>query len=129
MRYRLIPVLLIGVTRPAAAQCRTPDRDTALLQTYFRRLVVTTDPQKVGVRNRLGLHAMDSTRVVAVTDPQVCARALVGLNEAMGTPARARRIDVVAVGDDYAVRDLSGAPGERRPTIILDRSFRRRTPS
>ncbi len=103
--------------------CRSVDEESGRLLGFVRELVTTADSQSAGLRTKLGLVAMDSLNITLITDNKVCAKAVQGMNNALQTPNLIRRVDVVRVGTDFAVRDPDHPAGEWMPTMILDKKY------
>lgn len=107
-----------------ASTCRPSDAAAIRLRTYVRRLVTTTDSSSIVLRNKLGLKAMDSTRVSLVTDNRICDKAATGINTALATPGLTRQLYVVAAGTMYAAQDPGHPAGEWWPTHTLDNKYK-----
>jgi hypothetical protein len=124
--FLFLALMIFGVTETRAqtsSTCRTADPDGLRFRTFVRRVVSSSDPVLVQVRTDLGLRAMDSTRVVFVTDNTVCNKAALGINAAQGT-AYVRQMYVVAAGTVYAAQDPGHPSGEWWPTVTLDNKFK-----
>jgi hypothetical protein len=111
-----------------SAGCLPSDVDTADLMYYARTLVSATDPERIGLRNALGFGALDSNKVVTVTDARTCAKVIDGLNAALQTPSRVRRVHVVAmVKDGFMVFEPAPSgpqpANEWKPAYVLTKTF------
>ena len=126
---RIFLVLAVTAFAVSTAQaqtgstCRPVDSDGLRFRTFVRRVVTSSDPVLVQVRTNLGLRAMDSTRVVFVTDNTVWNKAAQGINTAQGTNY-VRQMYVVTAGTVYAVQDPGHPAGEWWPTVTLDNKFK-----
>lgn len=128
MRTILLIALIALVVLPARAQtmstCRPSDVDAQRMLRSLRELVVSTQSDRVQLRNAFLLKAIDSTNVVLVTDNAVCAKVATGINTFLTTPNLFRHLYVVRVGNDFAAKDPGHPWGEWWPTITLDSQFR-----
>lgn len=95
------------------------------MRSFLRELAVTTQADLVQLRDSLRLKALDSTKVVLVTDNVICAKAAAGLNAHLGTPNLIRQLHVAKFGSDFAIKDPDNPEGEGWwPTITLDAKFK-----
>ena len=78
----------------------------------------------VQARTTLGLRAMDSTRVVFVTDNVICNKAAQGINTGQATPNLVRNLFVLSAGTVYAAQDPGHPSGEWWPTVTLDNKYK-----
>lgn len=108
----------------AASTCRVADADGIRFRSFIRQVVTSSDTLMVQARTTLGLRAMDSTRVVFVTDNVVCNKVAQGINTAQATPNLARELFVVSAGTLYAAQDPSHPSGEWWPTVTLDNKYK-----
>ena len=121
-----LAVMTLGATEARAqvgSTCRTADADGLRFRSFVRNLVTTSDSLLVQARTSLGLHVMDSTRVVFVTNNSVCNSAAQGINVAQRTNY-IRQMYVVAAGKVYAAQDPAHPSGEWWPTVTLDKKFK-----
>lgn len=107
-----------------SSSCRASDTDAQRLLSYVRQLVATTDPTRTPLRTSLGLKAIDSSRVVMVTDNAVCNKVAQGINTAQGTPNLIRQLYVLDVGTSYAAQDPTHPSGEWWPIVTLDNKYK-----
>jgi hypothetical protein len=107
-----------------ASTCRVADADGLRFRSFIRQVVTSSDSLMVQARTTLGLRAMDSTRVVFVTDNVVCSRVARGINTAQTTPNMTRQLFVVSAGTVYAAQDPSHPSGEWWPTVTLDNKYK-----
>jgi hypothetical protein len=136
MRYKLAVLVMVGLlSSPCLAQssgCLPADDDAEQLKFYARALVSSTDPERIGLRNTLGLGALDSNKVVPVTDARSCAKVVSGLNLYRQTPSQVRRVHVVAmVRDGFMVFEPAPSgpqpASEWKPVYVLTKTFAVRT--
>ena len=122
----LIGILTIALNNADAqstSTCRT-DTDGLHFRSFIRKVVTSSDPLMVQARTALGLRAMDSTRVVFVTDNVVCNKAAQGINTAQATPNVIRQLFLVSAGTVYAAQDPGHPSGEWSPTVTLDNKYK-----
>lgn len=108
----------------SSSTCRPSDADGIRFRSFVRTVVSSSDPWMVQARTHLGLKAMDSTRVVFVTDNAICNRAAQGINTAQATPNLVRQLFVVVVGNVYATVDPGHPSGEWWVTVTLDNKYK-----
>jgi hypothetical protein len=108
----------------ASSTCRSVNADGLRFRSFIRKVVTSTDTLMVQARANLGLRAMDSTRVVFVTDNTVCNKAAQGINTAQGTSNLVRQLFVVSAGIVYAAQDPGHPSGEWWPTVTLDNKYK-----
>jgi hypothetical protein len=107
----------------AVSPCRPSDEGALVLRSYLRELVTTTDPERVALRDDLRLAAMDSTKVVLVTDHEVCRKVAAGINTAFRTPSLVRQLRVFSVGKRLAAQDPGHPSGEYHPTMVVSARY------
>jgi hypothetical protein len=108
----------------AGSSCRATDAGAIRLRSYIRELVTTTAADRVQLRNKLGLAAMDSTRVVLITDDAVCDKLAQGINASVRTTGLVRQLYAVTVGSNFAAQDPGHPAGEWWPTSTLDKKYK-----
>jgi hypothetical protein len=108
----------------AGSTCRAADPDGLRFRSFIRQVVTSSDSLMIQARTTLGLRAMDSTRVVFVTDNVVCNKVAQGINTAQATPNLTRQLFVVSAGTVYAAQDPSHPSGEWWPTVTLDNKYK-----
>jgi hypothetical protein len=127
-RVFFLATLLLLSAQAAQSQttstCLPADSDAVEFRSNVRELVTAVDPDRIAIRNQLGLKAMDSTRVVFVTDNTTCNKVASGLNTAFETPGLVRQLYVVAVGTMFAAADPGHPMGEWLGTSSLDNKFK-----
>ena len=107
----------------AQSACRAASDTAAVLKSYLSDLVTTADSSRASLRAKFGLPAIDSTRIIAVTDPRICRKLVDAMNATFRTLGLARQIYVFRVGETYAVQDPTHPVGEYTPTVVFDGQF------
>ena len=125
MPLLVVAGLAIAGTR-AAAQCRGADSTGAPMIHKWKALMVTTDSATRQALSRNGVSQVDSSSVVFVTDPAICAKAMKAYNGVLGPGARppSGAVYVIKVGTAYIVRDPVQRGGEFALEVVLDSRFR-----
>ena len=118
--------VVVFLTSPARAQCRTPDAPSANMIGYLRSLATAAsiDSELVATRRRYRLPAAKASQVTPVTIRKTCSRALATYRTLLpaGTPAPTS-LYVVSVGNVYVVWIPAAANTEWGLAVVLDSRF------
>lgn len=106
-----------------ASTCKASDASALVLRSYLRTLVSTSDPERVALRNGIGLVASDSSKVMLVTTSRICDNVGTGINTAFKTPNLARSLYVFSVGQSYVAQDPVHPAGQWMPLIVVNSKY------
>jgi hypothetical protein len=130
MGVALAGLVLAGAPHGGFAQstsgCRTADTVVVPQRlVYFQDLLTATAPNRVAVRDSLGLSPTTASKVSLVTKSATCASAVTALNSQRGEAGTIRSVWVYKLGSDYGVEDpaLPVGPGEYTPIYIFSSRF------
>ena len=120
----LVAVAPVSARTQTTSSCKPLDVYAQRMLSSLRQLVVSTQPDRVQLRDAILLRATDPTKVVLVIDNAVCAKVAAGINTFLRTPNLVRQLYVVKVGTDFAAKDPGHPWGEWWPTITLDNKYK-----
>jgi hypothetical protein len=123
--YQLAVTLGFAHAASAQSACLPADGELDLRLRLTRRVVTSTDPDAIALRQRQQITAVADSSVQPVSNDSICVAARDSYNSALSLidQRTGRRVYVIRVGDKYFVEDPTLKYGEFGVMIVLDQSF------